>query len=118
MTMFTHRNGETEPPTDPGYYWVWSLVDGQPFEHPYVNGWFGGEWYFPHDPQSSIYYGPIPEPQISTGISIPLCHSCKHYQGNNKCLAFEDIPNAIVYNEHDHRQPYPGDNGIQFESIA
>ncbi len=50
-------------------------------------------------------------------MSIPLCHFCKHYQGENRCTAFDEIPNAIIYNEHDHRKPYPGDNGITFTPI-
>ena len=46
------------------------------------------------------------------------CVLCKHYLGILTCEAFtERIPEAILLGDHDHRQPYEGDNGIQFESI-
>jgi len=49
----------------------------------------------------------------------PLCLSCKHYNGSFKCAAYpKNIPDAIILNgEHDHTEPYKGDNGIQFEPI-
>jgi hypothetical protein len=46
------------------------------------------------------------------------CDICKHRREGWTCQAFPDgIPEQIQNNEHDHRQPYPGDNGIQFEPI-
>lgn len=51
-------------------------------------------------------------------IPCILCVICKHYFGENKCEAFpEAIPDDILDGEIDHRQPYSGDNGIQFEPI-
>ena len=47
------------------------------------------------------------------------CLECKHYEGVGSCVAYPDkIPAIIFTGEHDHRKPYPGDNGIQFEPIA
>jgi hypothetical protein len=54
--------------------------------------------------------------------NVPQCSFCKHYYlaekavENPKCLAFpEGIPDEIIENEYDHREPYQGDKGIQFE---
>jgi hypothetical protein len=57
----------------------------------------------------------------------PLCFYCKHefankpgpvYETTPQCDAFPNrIPDAIYHLDHDHRKPYPGDNGICFEPI-
>lgn len=44
------------------------------------------------------------------------CFTCKHYQMAKVCSAFtEKIPTEIFTGLVDHRKPYPGDNGIQWE---
>ena len=47
----------------------------------------------------------------------PQCLECKHYLGDNKCSAYEEIPLVILAGWHDHTEPYKGDNGIKFEPI-
>ena len=49
--------------------------------------------------------------------NVSQCLICKHWQKNKQCRAFSDIPLVIRTNEHDHSQPYPGDNGIRFEPL-
>ncbi len=56
---------------------------------------------------------------VGTGdeLKIAQCNFCKHYEGYAKCKAFGEkrIPKDILLNRHDHKEPYPGDNGILFE---
>lgn len=51
------------------------------------------------------------------GFHCPQCAHCEHLRPYQKCAAFPDgIPQAILDNEHDHRKPYPSDNGVLFAS--
>mgnify|MGYP001575305508 CR=1 FL=1 len=49
----------------------------------------------------------------------PICLDCKHLRESKVgilCDAFPDgIPKPIILTEVEHRQPYPGDQGIQYE---
>ena len=49
-------------------------------------------------------------------IVSSLCDLCAHQGNNETCKAFPDgIPEEILSGDHDHHEPYPGDNGIQFK---
>jgi hypothetical protein len=51
-----------------------------------------------------------------TTLLVSLCDCCKHYREGDTCAAFpEGIPWDMLYMYHDHREPYPGDQGIRFE---
>lgn len=56
-------------------------------------------------------------------LLAPQCVRCKHWPRVTSvkglpCDAFPDgVPDVILRGEHDHREPYPGDNGIRFEPI-
>lgn len=50
-------------------------------------------------------------------MNISQCVFCRHARpGSAGCDAFPGgIPGPILLNQHDHRKPYEGDNGIRFE---
>ena len=52
------------------------------------------------------------------------CATCTRFfadrKGGNYCEAFPDgagIPSAIIKAEHDHRDPFPGDNGLRYKPV-
>jgi|TARA_R100000789_G_C3016799_1_gene152592 hypothetical protein len=56
----------------------------------------------------------------------PICLNCKHLDWDLKygkgwyCEAYPDgwgIPEEIIMGEVDHKKPFKGDNGIQFEQV-
>jgi hypothetical protein len=50
---------------------------------------------------------------------ITQCFSCARWTGDGTttCTAFpKDIPDEIWFNRFDHRKPYKGDHGLQWES--
>ena len=50
-----------------------------------------------------------------------VCYYCAHWKRNDPdkmCAAFPDgVPMQIWLGDHDHREPYEGDHGIQFEPL-
>ena len=49
-------------------------------------------------------------------VADSQCFTCKHYLGNYHCAAFQDgVPDEILFNEHNHREPFEGDQGIRYE---
>ncbi len=54
-----------------------------------------------------------------TSLAVPSqCMACAHRKPMERaCTAFPDgIPGEIWDNQADHRQPYPDDHGVQWES--
>lgn len=44
------------------------------------------------------------------------CDYCRHFHHDGTCDAFpKGIPSEILGGQHNHRQPFTGDNGIRFE---
>lgn len=56
-----------------------------------------------------------------TVIIFPMCSWCNRFNGYEPimtCRAYpEGIPQEIINNLVDHRKPYKGDHGIQYEGV-
>ena len=58
-----------------------------------------------------------------TSPVLPICYSCKNFLKKDEglyfnCKAFpKGIPIEIIEGENNHKKPFKGDNGIQFEPI-
>jgi hypothetical protein len=52
-------------------------------------------------------------------MRFPICHSCLHLDRSKPgtfCAAFPaGIPRAITDCKVQHREPYPGDRGLQYQ---
>jgi len=47
------------------------------------------------------------------------CATTKHFFEQGTCEAFPDgIPAEIYSGHHKHREPYPGDRGIEYERVS
>lgn len=49
-----------------------------------------------------------------------VCSYCKHFhvKPGRECDAFPEIPLEIWLGKNDHKKPFAGDRGIQFEPVA
>ena len=55
---------------------------------------------------------------IASDFVYPQCNLCSHWIEGVTCDAFpSEIPKTISLNRTDHRNPFPGDNEIQFAAI-
>jgi hypothetical protein len=73
----------------------------------------------------------IDDSEFDEIIYSPVCSLCKHFNWKtkikcedmkllreHKCDAFpDDIPEEIWRGDNDHKKPYSGDHGIQFERV-
>jgi hypothetical protein len=53
-----------------------------------------------------------------TTLAPPICVNCQRLFAGWQCEAFPSgIPDEIIANEFDHRQPHEGDGGLLFEPV-
>jgi hypothetical protein len=52
-------------------------------------------------------------------LKVSQCTFCSHRSPDGtRCKAYPSgIPVELLYNEHDHRTAFPGDNGIRYQPI-
>lgn len=58
---------------------------------------------------------------IDTELTSPTCRHYRHLTSfrAHTCAAFpEGIPDALWWSYRGHREPFPGDHGIQFSQIT
>lgn len=84
-------------------------------------------------PETKVRYVFLDDRTVNRSMFSPVCEKCKHLKDPDKqtCDAFPDlsspdgiydteelppiIPDEIWEGKNDHKKPYPGDHGIQFE---
>lgn len=60
---------------------------------------------------------------LGTELTSPTCRHCRHCRHlisivTHTCTAFpEGIPDELWWSYQGHREPFPGDRGIQFSQI-
>lgn len=63
----------------------------------------------------------IDDSELQYPVFSEVCTFCRHWDATagRVCDAFPDgIPDPIWLGEHKHKEPYEGDNGIQFEKLT